>query len=128
MDLMQQIVSDEVLQEALQWLCRKREDNSTNSDLWDLQWRWEYIRSQLQQRLRDKKFRLSPTRRCIIKGKRIELWAAQDALIQNTVAIVLSQRLFLSNRRFRVRGHRRVRMAVREVVKHAGGLSLAGTG
>jgi len=51
MDLMKEIASDEVLKEAYQWLCERRKDYSANSDVWDVRWRWNEIKSWLKEQL-----------------------------------------------------------------------------
>ena len=51
-DWMDEIASEPVLQQAYAWLCDRRRDHSPNDDVWDLRWRWEEIRPQLQARLR----------------------------------------------------------------------------
>jgi hypothetical protein len=33
---MQEIVSDEVMQQADEWVCARRRDDSANDDVWDL--------------------------------------------------------------------------------------------
>ena len=52
-DLMQKIAADEVLEEAFEWMCNRRQDYSANSDVWDVRWRWNDIRVQLQTQLLD---------------------------------------------------------------------------
>jgi len=58
-----EIASDSVLQQAYAWLCERRQDYSTNDDVWDIRWRWEEFRPQLQAQLRAGVYRFSPVRR-----------------------------------------------------------------
>jgi hypothetical protein len=46
------IASESVLRQAYSWLYACRRDYSLNDDMWDLRWRWEEIRPQLQAQLR----------------------------------------------------------------------------
>ena len=48
--LMEQIASEEVLQHAYEWLCERRKGYSANNDVWDLRWRWEEIKLQVQEK------------------------------------------------------------------------------
>jgi hypothetical protein len=60
---MDEIASESVLQQSYAWLCERRRDHSPHDDVWDLRWRWEVIRPQLQARLRAGAYRLGPVRR-----------------------------------------------------------------
>ena len=42
-DWLEEIVSDEVMQQAYEWVCQRRRDDSANDDVWDLRWRWDEI-------------------------------------------------------------------------------------
>ena len=42
-DWIEEIVSDEVMQQAYEWVCQRRRDDSANDDVWDLRWRWDEI-------------------------------------------------------------------------------------
>jgi hypothetical protein len=42
--LMEEIASDEVLEEAYRWLCDRRKDYSPNNDVWALLLRWQQIK------------------------------------------------------------------------------------
>ncbi|MDM8517154.1 hypothetical protein QUF76_13215 [Desulfobacterales bacterium HSG16] len=50
-NLIRRIASDEILEEAFQWLCRRRIDYSPNSDIWDFRLKWPQIKPELQNRL-----------------------------------------------------------------------------
>lgn len=63
-DWIEEIVSDEVMQQADEWVCQRRCDDSANDDLWNLRWRWDEIRPGLQAALRAGTYRIGSTRRC----------------------------------------------------------------
>jgi hypothetical protein len=42
-DWLEEIVSNEVMQQADEWVCQRRRDDSANDDVWDLRWRWDEI-------------------------------------------------------------------------------------
>jgi hypothetical protein len=52
MDWMDEIASEPVLNPAFAWLCERRLDYSPNDDVWDVRWRWDELRSWLQDCLR----------------------------------------------------------------------------
>ena len=49
---MDEIASESALGQAYAWLCERRQDYSPNDDVWNVRWRWEEIRPQLQAQLR----------------------------------------------------------------------------
>ena len=42
--LMEEIASDEVLEQAYQWLCERRKNYSHNDDVWEVRFRWAEIK------------------------------------------------------------------------------------
>jgi hypothetical protein len=58
--------------------------------VWDLRWRWEEIRPQLQAQLRAGSYRLGPVRRFHQGDETIEVWSALDALVLKATALVLT--------------------------------------
>ena len=59
---MDEIASESVLQQAYAWLCERRRDHSPHDDVWDLRWRWEEIRPQLQAQAGEKGNSATPSR------------------------------------------------------------------
>jgi RNA-directed DNA polymerase len=62
-DWMDEIASESVLQQAYAWLFERRREYSPNNDVWDVRWRREVIRPQLQDQLRAGSDRIGPVRR-----------------------------------------------------------------
>jgi RNA-directed DNA polymerase len=58
--------------------------------VWDIRWRWEEIRPQLQAQLRAGVYRLDPIRRFHQGDETIEVWSALDALVLKATALVLT--------------------------------------
>jgi hypothetical protein len=58
--------------------------------VWDLRWRWEEIRPQLQAQLRAGTYRLGLVRRFHQGDEAIEVWSALDALVLKATALVLA--------------------------------------
>jgi len=44
-NLIEEIASNTVLEQAYRWLCERRKNDSSNNDVWDLRWRWREIKS-----------------------------------------------------------------------------------
>jgi hypothetical protein len=47
MDLMSEIASDEVLEQAFEWLCGRWHGYSPHQDVWDVRWRWREVKAQV---------------------------------------------------------------------------------
>jgi hypothetical protein len=58
--------------------------------VWDVRWRWEEIRAELQAQLRAGVYRLGPVRRFHQGDETIEVWTALDVLVLNATALVLT--------------------------------------
>ncbi len=54
----EEIASDEVLQQAYDWLCARRTDYAPDNDVWCLRWRWDEVKPQIQAALRAGTYRL----------------------------------------------------------------------
>ena len=117
MYLMVLAASEEVLNLAYEWLCERRKEFSYNADVWDLRWRWEKIRPQLQEQLLAGTYRLGTVKRYQTPEKTIELWSAVDALVLKALSIVLSRRLvpIFSKSCYHLAGHGGAKKAVRDV-------------
>ena len=57
-DLIAQIASDAVLEEAYRWLCARRTDYAPDADVWRLRWRWAEVKPHIQAQLRAGAYRL----------------------------------------------------------------------
>jgi len=93
MTLIEQVASDQILEEALVWLRRRRRDYSHHSDVWFVIERWAETKPMLQGALRAGTFRFSPLRRVHTSEGDLDLWAALDALVLKALAIVLTDHL-----------------------------------
>ncbi|MCP4404287.1 MAG: hypothetical protein GY801_44140 [bacterium] len=59
-DLIRNIASDAVLEEACIRLCERRQDYAPNDDVWDLRRHWAEIKPQVQQTLPAGEYEFSP--------------------------------------------------------------------
>jgi len=119
-DLISQIASDTVLDQAYQWLCKQRERLSHNNDVWELRRRWQNIKPELQQTLIEGEYRFSPLVELRLPEGNLECWCATDSLVLKAMAIVLGNHLAssLSPSFVHVTGNGATKKAVREVYHH----------
>jgi len=116
-DLITQIASDEVLENAFIWLCRQREDLSPNNDVWNLRADWADAKPALQQELLSGEYCFTAQSELRFPDNIIEYWAARDSLVLKAMSIVLGEYLgpVISPRCFHTAGNGGLKGAVREV-------------
>jgi len=116
-DWIEEIVSDEVMQQAYEWVCQRRRDYSSNDDVWDLRWRWDEIRPGLQAALRAGTYRIGSTRRLRVEHEVLEIWSARDAVVLKAIAIVVASKLLpqLSMKCYHLEGRGGSKGAVRYI-------------
>lgn len=110
------IASDEILEQAFDWLGQARKDYSANADIWHLKHHWRHRKPAIQQALRAGHYHFSPLNRYEIDGDTLCLWSAEDALVLKALAIVLSEEIApqLSRRCYHAAGLGGLKAAVRD--------------
>jgi hypothetical protein len=78
-----------VLDQAYAWLCERRVEYADRADVWNVRRQWPGLKPLLQHALLRGQYRFQPFRRIQIEGECQELWAALDALVLKSLAIVL---------------------------------------
>ena len=115
--LLEKIASDEVIDTAYEWLCKKRQHYHPNADVWQLRRWWHEKKPVLQAQIMAGNFQFRELR--LIRGeeKSIEWWSSLDALVLKAMTIVLTEHLkpVLSPRCFHLAGNGGLKGAVREV-------------
>jgi len=125
--MMHEITSDDVINRAFAWVCKRRRDYSPNQDVWSLRWSWQDIKPRLQADLLAGRYRLGPVHCYQPRGQTTEVWSALDALVLKAMGIVLSRRWELPGSCYhlaadpRVAEPRGAKAAVRDVVDHLPG-------
>lgn len=116
-NLMEDITSDEVLETAFTWLCKRRENYSHNDEVLRIRESWKQIKPQLIRQVLPGDYSFSPLRRVHRADDHLEIWAALDSLVLKAIAIVLTRRLAprLSERYTHLVGNGGAKAAVREV-------------
>jgi RNA-directed DNA polymerase len=117
--ILAQLTSDDVLDTAYEWLCRRRRDYSTNANVWSLRRCWPHEKEKIKDELHSGSYRFSLLSRITLKnGEDADLWSARDALVLKVLALVLAMQLPVSRRCTHLKGHGGAKYAVREVRDH----------
>jgi hypothetical protein len=94
MPILAQLASDDVLDSAHEWLCRRRRDYSPNADVWAFRRDWPREKEQIKADLLSGNYRFSLlTRITLNDGEDTDLWSARDALVLKALAMVLGKHL-----------------------------------
>jgi hypothetical protein len=116
---MTEIVTDEVLDNAYAWLCKRRIDWPPVADVWTFRRRWIHEKAQLRKELLEGSYRVSLLRRVTLKEQQdIDLWSARDALVLKALSIMPAKCLPVSTRCVHTEGHGGAKAAVRRVMTH----------
>jgi len=117
--LIARVASDEILDIAFDWVCKRRVDYSHNSDIWDLRWNWQEIKPKIQQALVSGDYTFSALKEIRTDSDIIELWCATDALVLKALAIVLGEHLdeVISDKCHHVQGRGGAKQAIRSTMK-----------
>ena len=120
MQLIEQVASDEVIEQAFLWICLKRKEHSHNNDVWNLRRHWQTVKPDLQKQLLDGTYRFSTQQEIRLDTETIELWASLDALVLKAVTLVLTRHLkpHISNQCVHVKGNGGGKEAVRQITRH----------
>jgi RNA-directed DNA polymerase len=119
MTVLAQLTSDDVLDSAYEWLCRRRRDYSANADVWAFRRNWPREKEQIKDDLDSGNYRFLLLSRITLKdGKETDLWSARDALVLKALALVLAKQLPVSRRCTHLKGHGGAKYAVRAVRDH----------
>ncbi len=120
MRLIDQLCCDTVINQAYEWLIKKRK-HPPGSDIWDLRRRWPEEKTQLQRLLLEGNYTFAPQSKRYVRWaeETVDLWKARDALVLKGISLVLTQRLedVFSPRCFHYPAGRGVVAALREVMQ-----------
>ena len=120
MQLIEQVASDEVIEQAFLWICLKRKEHFHNNDVWNLRRNWQTVKPDLQKQLFDGTYQFSPQQEIRFENETIEIWASLDALVWKSVTLVLTQHLkpHISNQCVHVKGNSGGKESVRQITRH----------
>lgn len=104
------------LNEAYDWLFKRRATRHHNNDIWDLRANWSTERASIDAQLAMGTYRFSPlTRVTTASGEEVDVWCARDALVLKALALALEKVLPRSRRCSHLRGHGGLKGAVRAI-------------
>ena len=106
MSVLATIASDNTLDAAFAWLCKRRQDYPDGADVWDFRQAWPEEKARLRSDLLAGRYRFGLLSRVeMANGEEIDLWSARDALVLKAVTITLQPVLPVSRCCTHVRGH-----------------------
>ncbi len=119
MAILAELTSDDVLDTAYGWLCKRRRAYPADAEVWSFRRQWTREKERLKRRLAAGRYRFDLlTRAKLSDGEVIDLWSARDALVLKALAIALAKHLPVSSRCTHVKGHGGAKAAVRQVHHH----------
>ena len=120
MQPIEQVASDEAIEQAFLWVCLKRKEHSHNNDVWNLRRNWQAVKPDLQKQLLDGTYQFNSRPEIRFKKETIEIWALLDALVLKAVTLVLTQHLkpHISNQCVHAKGNGGSKEAVCQITRH----------
>ncbi|MEE9246740.1 MAG: hypothetical protein V3U63_11130 [Gemmatimonadota bacterium] len=119
MVILTQLTTDEVLDNAFAWLCKRRRAYPADADVWSFRQAWAQEKNKIKAALASGRYRFGLLTRVTLKdGEEVDLWSARDALMLKALAIVLAKHLPVSPRCTHVKGRGGAKAAVRQVMRH----------
>ena len=119
MIVIEDIITDELLDSAYAWLCRRRQDYPPAADIWSFRQNWQQEKTCLQAELLEGSYRVSLLSRVTLKNQQeIDLWSARDALVLKTLSLGLVKHRPISKNCAHIKGHGGAKGAVRQVLRH----------
>ena len=89
-NLMTQLTSSNVLEEAMTLIYKRRQNDSHNSDIWSFHTNWPTHRNQIKEQLLSGQYELSPVQTFDTPDAgRLTRWCAADAVVLKAFALVL---------------------------------------
>jgi len=83
----------DLLDQAYDWLCKRRKDYHFHSDVWHLRSHWATEKENLLQELRQETYRFDAVTVYNLPDKKIGIWSAKDALVLKMLALYLRKAL-----------------------------------
>ena len=118
MVVIEDIITDEVLESAYAWLCKRRQGYPCDADVWSFRRNWGQEKARLKADLLEGSYKVSLLSRVMLKNQEdIDLFSARDALVLKALSLVLGPRLSIS-KSTHVKGHGGGKGAVRQVLRH----------
>ena len=114
-NLMSEVISNPVLEQALKHVSKCRENDSHNNDIWHVRFYWPKIKEEIRHTLLNGTYQLSPVQVCGNKnGHRLTRWTAIDAIVLKAISIVITEpiRQKIDSRCYHIKGNGGVKVCV----------------
>ena len=110
------LATADFLNEAWEWLCKRRRNYPPSADIWWLRQHWASEKRKLIQLLSSEEYQFEPLQQVTKSdGEIIELWSARDALVLKALTLVLRDAFRLSDRCTHLKGNGGSKHAVRQL-------------
>ena len=106
---------------AYKWLCKSRKNHPPDSDIWNFKRTWHSQAEALMESFKHGTYQFDVQAKITLScGETIALWSSRDALIIKVLTGIIQERLkpFLLKTCYHLKGHRGLKGAVRDVMKH----------
>ncbi len=92
--ILAELTSDDVLDTAYDWLCKRRRNYPADAGVWSFRQQWPVEKGRLKAELATGRYRFGLlTRITLADGEDVDLWSARDALVLKALAIRCSSSL-----------------------------------
>lgn len=100
------MVTENLIDESFNWLCKQRKNFPANSDIWDCRFHWNRLKPKLINDLTSNTFNFQPLQKITkSSGEVIHLWTSTDSLVLKLLAQVLQHYLPSSKHCTHLKGH-----------------------
>ncbi|UUO22030.1 hypothetical protein FGD67_01565 [Colwellia sp. M166] len=114
-----ELLSEYLIDESFSWLCKQRKHFPDNSDVWDVRFHWNKIKSQLIDELISNTFNFQPLQKITkSSGEVIHLWTSIDSLVLKQLSLVLQYHLPSSKLCTHLKGHGGSKHTVTEIQRN----------
>jgi RNA-directed DNA polymerase len=86
-----------IIENAYQWVCDRRQHYSYNSDIWDLRYFWKKKQIAIKKNLQQARYKFSPRKQYRFKEETLSLYSSADSMVLKSIQLILSERLEQSN-------------------------------
>ena len=82
MAILAELASDDVLDTAYDWLCKRRRNYPADADVWSFRQAWAQEKNKIKAALASGRYRFGLfTKITLVGGEEVDLWSARGALV-----------------------------------------------
>ena len=92
-NLISEVTSNQNLKSAFSFICKARNNEHHNSDIWSVRRNWREVRTKIRNTLQNGQYQLSPVAlfRCKTTGRYLTRWSSVDAIVLQAISFVISK-------------------------------------